>query len=153
MLVTAGGQKILQRVKIVVGKRPTRCPRELGADEHAVVDERVVQDEVLGPHQMADGPDIRGMAADENGSILDAEEVGDATLELAVDRAFACDESARGDRRAVAVNGHLGGSVDVWMPVEPQIVVRPEIDQNPPIDVRCRAGSAIVNAEKRIGDT
>ena len=56
-----------------------------------------MQDEILGSHQVTDGPDIRRVAADEYDRILDAEEAGDATLEIAVDRAFARDESARGD--------------------------------------------------------
>jgi len=45
---------------------------------------------------MADGPDICGMAADENDSILDAQKVSEAALELPVDRALARHEEADG---------------------------------------------------------
>ena len=38
------------------------------------------------------------------------------------------------------------------MPVQPKIVVRREIDVIAPVDVRRRAGPAVVDAEKRIGD-
>ena len=59
------GQQLVERLPIVVRKRPPAGAREDRALDDAVVRQRVVQDQVAGAEQVADRGFVRGVAADD----------------------------------------------------------------------------------------
>src|SRR5215467_12341468 len=74
---------------------------------NAIVDQRVVDNDVIAPEKMADDRDIGRMTADEDQTVLGAVNGSECLFELAVDRPLARDRTARRHRRAVAVDGFL----------------------------------------------
>ena len=64
-------KQLLERLQIVVAEGQRRGARQLGADQHAVVGEIVVDDEIVRRQQRADGRDVGGVAADECDRALD----------------------------------------------------------------------------------
>ena len=84
---------------------------EDAALDDAVVGQLVVEDQVAGLEQVADGRLVGAVAGDEDDRVLRAEEVGDRPLQLAVEGYVARDQPAGRDARAEAVDGVLGGLV------------------------------------------
>src|SRR5262249_44377397 len=78
-----------QRVQgspVVVGKGPPRGPGQDTPLHDAVVDERVVNDQILRAKQMTDGGHIGRMPADVDDAILGSKEARQLRLELSVER-------------------------------------------------------------------
>jgi hypothetical protein len=120
VLQAALRQQPIERFPIVVRERHASRARQLAADQCAVVDQRIVHDQVLRPEQVSDGRHIGRVATDEHDAVVHAMGSGERLFEFAVDRTLAGDQPARRGRRAVAVNGRLGGLIDLGMPARPR---------------------------------
>ena len=77
--------------------------------DDAVVGQRIVSDQVAGAEQVADRRFVGGVAADEHDRVFHAEQVGDAPLQLAVQRLLAGNQPAGGDAGAELIDGVLRG--------------------------------------------
>ncbi len=118
VLQAALRQQLIERLPIVVGKRNAARARQLAAQERAVVDQRIMDDEILRAEQVADGRHVGGMAAHEHDAVVDAVYLGQGALQFTVNGALAGDQAARRCRRAVAVDGRFGRRVDIGMTAE-----------------------------------
>ena len=83
---------------------------------------------------------------------LDAVEIGERRLELAVQRPLAGDDAARRHGRAEAVDRGLGGFRHRGVLIEAQIVVGGEIDVAPTLDRGLRPCTRVVAPVEGIGD-
>ena len=145
-------QQALQMLEVVVAERECLGVRQLDAGEQAVVGELVVENEIVGIEQRADGRDVGGVAADEGDGGLGLVEVGQRGFELAMQRPLPGDDAAGRHRRPVLVDRRLGCRDDHGMAVEPEIVVGGEVDVVAPVDGRQRTAAAVMAAIERVGE-
>ncbi len=106
-----------------------------------------MQNEILGAEEMGDGGDIRAVAADHDHGVLDAVQLGQGALELAMERPLAAYHAAGRNRGAVAVNRRRHRGADLGMAGEPEVVVVGEVDVFLAVDGGRVARQAIVNSE------
>src|SRR5271154_1051176 len=137
---------------VEMGERHTAGAREDRALDDAVVDQRVVDDDIVTPQQMPDHGDIGRMATNEDDTVFDAVQSRQGLFEFAMNRAFAGDRTARRDRGAVSIDRRLRCRSNLRMAVESDVVVRGEIDVVLAVDHCLRAGDALMHTEERIGD-
>ncbi len=137
---------------VEVGERDPPRPGKHRPLDDAVVDQRVMDDDVVAPEQVPDDGDVGRMAADEDDAILGAVQSGERLFQLAVNRPFAGDRAAGRDRGAVAIDRRLRRRGNVRVAVEPGIIVRGEVDVGFAVDHRFGPGDALMHPEKRIGD-
>ena len=129
-----------------------RAPDSIAPCDDAVVDQRIVHDHVVAAEQMADDRDIGRMAADQRDGVLGAVNARQRPFQLAVDRPLAGHRAARRHRGAVAVDRRLRRRGDSRVAVEPEIIVRGEIDVGAVADQRLGAGDPLMHAKERIAD-
>ena len=92
------------------GKARRRAPRQNRALHDAVVRQLVVQDQIAGAEQVADGRFVRGVAADEDDRVFDAEESAMVLFQFHVDGLLARDQPAGRHAGAVSVDGPLAAA-------------------------------------------
>src|SRR3974390_2170578 len=93
-----------QPIRGSVVEMAKRCPARSGQHRSlndTVVDQRIVNDYVVTAEQMPDHGDVRRVAADQNDTILAAMDPRQCLFQLAVDRPFTRDRTARRDRSPV----------------------------------------------------
>ncbi len=128
-------------------ERPAFGARQLCAHDDAVVGERVMDHEVARAEKRPDRRHVGGVPADEGQRGLLAVVGGERRLERPMHRPLAGDEPARRRGDPVPVDRLVRGGPDRGMMVEPEIVVRGEIDHPPAVDDGGRAGVAFVQQE------
>src|ERR1700730_4931835 len=74
---------------VEMGKRRPAGPRQSCSLGDAVVDQRIMHDQIVAPGRMPDGRTVRRMSAAERDTILAAMETRQRLLELAVERSLA----------------------------------------------------------------
>src|SRR5262245_40374729 len=79
-------EQCFKRVGIVVPEGKRLCARKLRSDQHAVVRQVIVDDEIIRRHQCTDCGDVSCMSADEGDRGLDTVELSEPTFELLVQR-------------------------------------------------------------------
>ena len=122
-------------------------PRELDARKDRVVRQTVVDHQVLRAEHVADNTNVSRMAADENDGVLASKKLRDFALELAVQRFFSRNQSARADGGPIAVHGIHGGCRYVGISGKPQVIVGGKIHVFAAIDERSLVGYALMNRE------
>ena len=145
-------QRLVGRLGIEVVKRDPPRAGQHRALHDAVVNERIMHDDVVAAEQMADNGDVRRMAADQRDRVLSAVNARQCPFQIAVDRALAGHWAARRDRGAIAVDRRLCSVGDARIAVEPDIIVGREIEVGAVADQRLGAGDALMHAEERIAD-
>ena len=149
-LVPLAGEDGVECGPVVVRKRQTPCTRELNSLQGTVMDQLIVDDEIPRTEEVADGADVRRVAAHESHRVFDAVRARDRPLELAVNRPFASGQAAGRHRCPVAVDGGLRGSGDLRMPRQAQVVIARKIQVLPATNARRAPGDAFVHPEKRV---
>src|SRR4029079_11951704 len=94
----------------------------------------IVRDEVAGANKMANRRFVRGVPANKDNGVIDANEICNALLELAMHGLFAGNQAAGGDAGAVLLDGFLGGGVYDWIARHGDVVVCGEANQLAPAD-------------------
>ena len=104
-LVVAPGlaQQIVYRLPIVVLEGYAPGTREDRPHDDAVVDKRIMQDQILGPEEMRDRRDVGPVPADKGQAGLGIEKLGECAFEFDMNGSFAADDAARRHRRAVTI--------------------------------------------------
>ena len=137
---------------VKMAKRRPACPRQCCSLGDAVVDQRIMHDQIVAAEQMPDDSNVRRMSADERDTIVGAMEARQRLLQLAVKRSLAGNRAAGRDCCAVAVDCRLRRLRDARVPVEADVVIGSEVDVGLVADQGFRAGDAFMDAKERIGD-
>ena len=122
------GEHLVGRFVVEMGERHAPRARQDRALHDAVVDQRIVDDHIVAPKQMADHRDVGRMAADQGDAVFGAVDSRQRLFELAMDRALAGDRAAGRDRGAIAIDRRLCRRRDARVAVEADVIVRGEID-------------------------
>src|SRR5438876_7808331 len=109
-----------------------------------------MQSEVSSAQQLADYPEVGGMAAHQGERRLGAQQLGDGGLQLAVQRTLPGGDPARRHRSPVPGYGLGGGGDDSRMAGQPQIVEAGEVQQNGAADAGGCPERTLVGYEVRI---
>src|SRR6516225_10227250 len=133
-------------------KRHPACAGQRRPLNDAVMDQRIVNDYIVPAEQMPDHGDIRRMAADQNDTILAAMDLRQRPLQLAVDRPFTRDRTARRDRSPVTVNRSLRRAGDMRMTIEADVIVRSKVHVSFVADQSFCPGDPLMHPKERIGD-
>src|SRR6516225_11355847 len=92
---TSFAQQPVGRFMVEMRKWHPARPGEHRTLGDAVVDQRVVHDNVIASEQMTDDRHVGGVAADQNDGVLRAMHLGERTLECAMNGALTRDRTAR----------------------------------------------------------
>ncbi len=79
-----GGEDGIERGEVIVREQPSRAPGQLGTHDDAVVDQRIVDDEVLRAHQRRERRYGGGMARDIGDAVRRLVVAGERLLEFAM---------------------------------------------------------------------
>jgi len=143
---TLGREERLERVEIVMREIAPRRARELGADHDAIMDQRIMDDEVLRAEKGRDGRDAGGMAGIEGDAILGGVIAGQQRLEVAMRLTFPGADPAGRDRAAIGRQRRFPRGADFRVPVQAEIIVGGEIDHLAIADHRSIAGAPAMKA-------
>jgi len=146
------GQRLVGRLGIEVAKRDAPRARQHRALHDAVVNERVMHDDIIAPEQMADHGHVRRMTANQRDAVLGTVNPRQRAFQFTMNRPLAGNRAARRDRGAVAVDCRFRGVGDAGIAVKSDIIVRGEIEVGAVADQRFGAGDALVHAKERIAD-
>ena len=136
--------------KIVVREAQPVRTREQGSLHRAVVQQLVAEHGVARPHEVRDRGNVRRDAADVENAVLDPNESRKLLLELLMDRSLARDDSARRNRRAIAMDGIDHRGVHARIAGESEVVVVREVDQLTSRHQRRTVRRSLVHAEVRV---
>jgi hypothetical protein len=145
-----GCQYLLEIVEVVMAEAAARGAGQHAADDCAVVDHGVADDQVLGARETGNDADIGAVAADEDDGVVDGIVSGQGVFQVTVRDALARNDAAGGAGNAVSVDRLLGGCNDLGMAVQSEIIVAGEIDVALAADLRHRAGAGVVHAKIRV---
>src|SRR5262249_62241453 len=140
------------RLGVEMTERRAPRPRQHCPLDDAVVDQRIMDDEVVAAEQMTYYRDVCRMAADQGDAVFGAVNPCQRALEVAVYRALAGNRPTGRDGRAIAIDRRLRRGSDPRIAVETDIIVGGEIDVGAVADHRFGAGDPVVNAEERVVD-
>ena len=122
-IVTAQvGQQPVDHLPVVVGKRTPVGAGEDAPLDDAVVRQRVVQNQVARPEQVAHRGFIRRVPPDEDDRVVGADEVGNRPLQLAVQARLAGHQAAGRNRCPIAIDRCLGCGCHHRVPTCPVVV-------------------------------
>src|SRR5439155_21668369 len=102
---TVEPQRPVERLDIAVWAEDALGPRQLDTIEHAIVDDRVADDQVFRAEKATDHRHVGGVAADERQRRLGAVQARQGELEVAMDLTLAGGKPARRHRCAKPVDG------------------------------------------------
>ena len=146
-------QERIQRRDIVVRKCEPPGARQEATGEHAAVRQGIVNHQIVGAEEMADGGHVGAVSAHEHQRILDLKRGRQATLQFAVQPHFAGNRTAGRGRCAVEIDGGLCGVRDLRMTGQAQIVVPREVQQLAIVDTDVGAVRGVMGTEVGTGQT
>ena len=141
-------QDLIDRVTVVVGERTVAGTREDTPLNQGVVRQGVVENQILGPHEVADGAFVRLVSRREGEGILGPQKVGYLVFEIDMDRFGSRNNTAGRGTRPIAGRGLLRRLDDDRIAAGVDVVVGSEIEVLFPVDDRHIVRLAGVDVEE-----
>ncbi len=142
-------EQLVDKIEVVVWKRSPRGLRQHGSLHDAVVRQFVVQNEIVRAEQMPEDRGIDTVAAGKRHGRIDAQEGGQALVQLFDNRVIAAHQPAGRGAGAETIDCRFDRRGDARLAGHAQIVEARVADQIASVDLHGCPVDALLDAEKR----